>query len=303
MVPMLDEMDTPSRLPFYIVLVNLVLHFCLMISVMAPFASAGSGLLWDKSGLLLVDFVSMFCVWYFYTKTVKTSPGFLDDSHPDIGKWRRLYEETLESLVDEGNASADHDAPKPRFELCHTCHVARPYRSKYCRVTRKCVLLFDHFCPFVDNTVGLNNYSYFFLFLLSIVTAILSYSVTWIMYASRYTAEHGSYPWLVMLLSAEISFILVPVFGLFVYHLQLTLTNLTTNEHMNMRKYRYLFPVIGGQRVFKNPWDKGYFGNFMDRMSPSRDCYEIPADFESLIHNDAPMPASSCCRHGKCESA
>lgn len=188
-------------------------------------------------------------------------------------------------------------------QLLHMCHVARPHRSKYCRFSRKCVLLFDHFCPFVNNTVGLYNYKYFYIFLMSITLAIISFIGTLIFYVSRYRAQHGSIPWLVLVLGGEISIILFPVGGLFLYHTQLTLMNLSTNEHINLGKYKYLYPVIGGRRVYKNPWDKGYFNNFMDRFHPSPACYEIHSDFEALINKNAPMPHSGgCCSHGKCEN-
>ena len=188
-------------------------------------------------------------------------------------------------------------------QLCHTVHVARPHRSKYCRVTRKCVLLFDHFCPFVNNTVGLYNYKYFLLFLVSIFSGILSFVATLVIYTSRYRAEHGSFPWVVVGFGTEISVILIPVAGLLIYHIQLTLMNMSTNEHINLRRYKYLHPVINGRRVFKNPWDKGFFGNLMDRFNPSPACYEIHSDFESLIKKVAPMPASGgCCSRGKCEN-
>jgi hypothetical protein len=98
----MDEMDEPTKFPFYFVCFNFALHFFFMVGVFAPFFNAGSGLLWDKSGWLLTNFVFMFLSWYFFYKTVKTGPGYLDDTLPDIGKWRRLYEETLESYADEG---------------------------------------------------------------------------------------------------------------------------------------------------------------------------------------------------------
>eukprot|EP00536_Pseudo-nitzschia_multiseries_P018586 jgi/Psemu1/328874/estExt_fgenesh1_pg.C_27380001 len=307
MAPQTDEMDAPSRVPFYIVLINMALHLALMVGVMAPFANAGEGLLWDKSGLLLLDFVLMGLTWYSYAKTVRTEPGFLDDSHPDIGKWRRLYEETLESLAEhehENENETTNHQPKRPFELCHTCHVARPHRSKHCRVTRKCVLVFDHFCPFVDNTVGLYNYHYFCMFLVSITTALLAFSVTLATYVSRYRSAHGSFPWLVLALGTELALIFFPCAGLVVYHAQLIGKNLTTNESMNAMRYKYLFPVIGGRRVYHNPWNQGFVvGNLLQKMNPSRACYEIPSDFESLIQKDAPMPVlAACCRHGKCEN-
>mmetsp|Transcript_18337 Transcript_18337/g.42257 ORF Transcript_18337/g.42257 Transcript_18337/m.42257 type:complete len:648 (+) Transcript_18337:105-2048(+) len=298
----LDEMDTPTKIPYYIVIIDLVIHFVLMVGVMAPFANTASGLLWDRSGTLMINFITMFFTWYFYAKTVKTSPGYMDDSMPGIQKWRQLYEDTLEYLADETNYMGDEKMEERPFQLCHTSHVARPYRSKYCRVSRKCVLLFDHFCPFVNNTVGLNNYKYFYMFLMSIFLGIGSFCVTLMTYTFRYKKMHGSYPWLVIAVGGQICTILFPVGGLFLYHTQLTLMNLSTNEHINMRRYKYLHPVINGRRVYKNPWDKGYLGNFMDRFYPSPACYEIHSDFQSLINKNAPMPSSGCCKHGKCES-
>ena len=169
-------------------------------------------------------------------------------------------------------------------------------------MSRKCVLLFDHFCPFVNNTVGLYNYKYFYMFLLSLVIGISSFLVTLVIHASRYRNERGSIPWLVIVLGGQICALLFPVGGLFLYHTQLTLMNLSTNEHINMRRYKYLHPVINGRRVYKNPWDKGYLGNIMDRFYPSPACYEIHSDFQSLINKSASMHSGGCCKHGKCES-
>ena len=103
-----DEMDEPTKFPFYFVVVNFVIHFGILVGVFAPFFDSGHGLLWDKSGWLLTNFVVTAFSWFFFYKTVTTKPGYLDDSLPDIGKWRRLYEETLASYADE---SAHENAP------------------------------------------------------------------------------------------------------------------------------------------------------------------------------------------------
>lgn len=110
----MDEMDSPTKFPFYFVIANLAVHFVMMVGVMAPFANAGKGLMWDKTGFLMLNFVTMFLTWYFYAKTVKTSPGYVDDSMPDIGKWRQLYEDTLESLADETNYLGEQKIPQER---------------------------------------------------------------------------------------------------------------------------------------------------------------------------------------------
>lgn len=37
------------------------------------------------------------------------------------------------------------------YQLCHTCHLRKPLRSKHDRCTNQCIYKFDHFCPFVGN--------------------------------------------------------------------------------------------------------------------------------------------------------
>mgnify|MGYP003386705335 FL=1 len=33
--------------------------------------------------------------------------------------------------------------------VCYTCKLRKPLRSKHCKVQRCCIHKFDHFCPFV----------------------------------------------------------------------------------------------------------------------------------------------------------
>lgn len=133
--------------------------------------------------------------------------------------------------------------------------------------------------------------------------AIITFGGTLLLYLIRYKAEHGTVPWLTLLLGLEICFIIFPVGGLCIYHTQLSIVNLTTNEHMNVRRYKYLYPVVRGKRQYKNPWFKGFFGNFMDRMSPSKACYEVPEDHVALMAQTPDEAAGGCksqCKH--CET-
>lgn len=57
-------------------------------------------------------------------------------------------------------------------KLCPTCLIDRPPRSKHDPTLGKCVRRFDHFCPYIANVVGQNNYLYFYLFLLFVVLGI-----------------------------------------------------------------------------------------------------------------------------------
>ena len=49
---------------------------------------------------------------------------------------------------------------------CPTMRLQAPARSKFCRVTNRRVARFDHYCAWMGNSVGENNYRYFLSFLL-----------------------------------------------------------------------------------------------------------------------------------------
>lgn len=277
-----DEMDAPTKAPFYYLVGNFIIHFVMLFGVFVPVFKADKGLLWDKSGLILLNVVLMLLSWFFFYKTWKTPPGYLDNQNPHISTWRRRYEETLEAYAEVDDKKKLEALPP----LCHTCHVARPLRSKHCRVSGKCVLMFDHYCPFVDNTVGLYNYRYFYLFLLAMTFGILSFIVTLIIYARRYHAEYSTWPVSTLLLGLEVGLCLMPVCGMALYHTQLSMVNLTTNEHINVRKYKYFFPAVNGRRQYRNPWFKGWLGNLMDRLQPSDACYIVPQEHQPLQTHD-----------------
>ncbi|GMP38729.1 hypothetical protein CsSME_00009874 [Camellia sinensis var. sinensis] len=39
-------------------------------------------------------------------------------------------------------------------QLCPTCKIIRPVRSKHCPTCKHCVEQFDHHCPWISNCVG-----------------------------------------------------------------------------------------------------------------------------------------------------
>jgi hypothetical protein len=145
--------------------------------------------------------------------------------------------------------------------------------------------MFDHYCPFVDNTVGMYNYKWFFPFLMFMTLALGSFLITLIMYTRRYT-QTNTMPWFTILCGFEIAICLLPIGGMLAYHTQLTMVNLTTNEHLNVRKYKYLYPTINGKRTYRNPWFKGWWGNTMDRFHPTDMCYMIPAERQGLTSSN-----------------
>ncbi|KAJ1325480.1 palmitoyltransferase ZDHHC4 [Microdochium nivale] len=52
-------------------------------------------------------------------------------------------------------------------QVCKTCLLLKPARSKHCSVCKRCVGRMDHHCVFINNCVGYGNQHYFLLLLLT----------------------------------------------------------------------------------------------------------------------------------------
>ena len=186
-------------------------------------------------------------------------------------KLHNEYESALESLgaetSNDGRNTADARSTPP---LCHSCHIVRPLRSKHCRVSRKCVLVFDHYCPFLGNAIGLYNYKYFWGYIITHTLCVSGYIITCCLYLSR-----SGFDALVTFLMVWIGLNIIPGLGMGTYHAMLTRKNLTTNEYSNLFKYKYLQDDMGR---YANPFDLGVMHNIYVRLFPSEEAYELPAD-------------------------
>ena len=173
-------------------------------------------------------------------------------------------------------------------QVCHTCHIARPLRSKHDRFSRSCILLFDHNCPFVGASIGLYNYQWFYLFL---VTTTIYLLICAILTASYYQRTHET---TVLVVGMAFSVLILFPATMWVYHSQLVSLNLTTNEHMNLHKYDYLRK----QRPY-SPWDKGIVANFVERLwyPPGEHCYVLPSSQSDEMRELVPAPSSGHHHH------
>ena len=55
--------------------------------------------------------------------------------------------------------------PGVMYRYCKICQTIKPPRAHHCTVSGRCILEFDHYCPWVGRTVGYQNYRYFVLLL------------------------------------------------------------------------------------------------------------------------------------------
>ncbi|KAF8393113.1 hypothetical protein HHK36_021354 [Tetracentron sinense] len=178
-------------------------------------------------------------------------------------------------------------------QLCATCKIVRPLRSKHCSTCDRCVEQFDHHCPWVSNCIGKKNKWDFIWFLVLEVSAMLITSaVTSIRLLTDPTAPSTFGAWISHAgthHTGAVSFLIV-MFFLFFGVAVLTVVqasqisrNITTNEMANVMRYSYLRGP-GGR--FRNPYDHGIRKNCSDFLingyNEDVECIEDPAHSEGI---------------------
>ncbi|KAL6621559.1 ankyrin repeat-containing domain protein [Neocallimastix sp. 'constans'] len=83
----------------------------------------------------------------------------------DPGNIPHLSIESRNKVIQE---LAEQDILDSRH-YCVECNIRKPIRSKHCRFCNKCVILFDHHCPWTYNCIGYLNHRSFVIFLYSTV--------------------------------------------------------------------------------------------------------------------------------------
>jgi len=241
--------------------------------------------------------IAIGCLLALYLLVSMTSPGLVKHSkHPPT-----TIRSGQPALSSHPNANDIQSLLWVRDgrSICVTCRHIRPLRSKHCSTLDECVMRYDHYCPFLANTIGAKNYRYYLLFLLyaiGVLSTVIFYDAEYLL---LYGTPGGRVVSVLVLLQAFPLFLWVCM--LFSSHVYLISANLTTNEYVNWMRYKYL---ITEKKHFKNDFDLGLLCNFWnglcetDHMIPPRwlpneaEYREFwPNDVEGI---DGPCPVCGC---------
>ena len=154
------------------------------------------------------------------------------------------HEDDSAQLTDE---SAVRDAP-----FCSECQHYRPPLAKHCHVCRRCVVRFDHHCPFTAQCIGAGNHHLFLAFVTS--------SAIEITVALLYTADsmHVGMTTLDFITAIVVLFVEIGTgavsWGLALFHWYLVVQGATTYTFIQTQRasqslgYGYSSKVVG-QRI------------------------------------------------------
>ncbi|KAG0048473.1 hypothetical protein BGZ83_006589 [Gryganskiella cystojenkinii] len=146
-------------------------------------------------------------------------------------------------------------------------HLPKPERTHHCSVCKKCVLKYDHHCPWIHNCVGHFNHRFFVMFLTYLPAACLYFVLMGVGPFMLAANLEDNWPyWLDRSLVAFAEVLAVAigiaVGGMGCWHWYLTLTAQTTLEQVNNSYIRIMCKKRG--ETFTNMYDFGVIGNLMD---------------------------------------
>ncbi|XP_002969220.2 protein S-acyltransferase 24 [Selaginella moellendorffii] len=199
----------------------------------------------------------------FLYRCTSKDPGYVSKNRGDDPFGKHMTDSLLKSDLNTSALWAGFWS-----QLCPTCKIVRPVRSKHCSICNRCVEQFDHHCPWISNCVGKRNKWDFFLFLCCETTGmIVAGAVTVHRLKTDPNAPSTPGDWLRHVASHHVgalSFVLADFFLFFgvaiftgIQAAQIA-RNITTNEMANAARYVYL---RGPDGLFFNPYDHGFWKN------------------------------------------
>jgi len=99
--------------------------------------------------------------WGMFHSVAVTSLLFLGA----ISQWQAMLTDPGAVPRDAIPFSKDFRTHNVPVRTCRRCGCFKPARAHHDRISNRCVVKMDHYCPWVNNVVGFNNHKFFILFL------------------------------------------------------------------------------------------------------------------------------------------
>ncbi|XP_067940031.1 palmitoyltransferase ZDHHC12-B-like isoform X2 [Watersipora subatra] len=143
---------------------------------------------------------------------------------------------------------------------CKICKIPQPIRSRHCEDCNRCVLKYDHHCPWLSTCVGEKNHKFFWLFLLFINIVIIFSAIIAVKGFPSHKQNDPDFDGreIASILFTILDCIIFLVGGLstislFGFHSYLMCTNQTTWESVSRTRISYLKKLKDDY----NPFDMG----------------------------------------------
>jgi len=231
------------------------------------------GTIYELQTVHLIFVFTNILMLIFLVKTHNTDPGTL-------AKNTNEYDHSIRQMAFYDAWRQNDAGYNPLNRLCHTCRLVKPPRAKHCKITNRCVRHFDHYCPYVYNTIGFKNRHYFGVFV-----TLISLCCFFTHYMSyKYMQIHGRDYW-IYACNCLCSFFTLMTTALAIMTWYQAGLNMTTNERSCAHRYEYLKDSNGR---FYNPYDRGFWTNvkeFLHRVKVADEVTVLQKTVDSAIHN------------------
>eukprot|EP00055_Hartaetosiga_balthica_P011161 m.49916 g.49916 ORF g.49916 m.49916 type:complete len:520 (+) comp7478_c1_seq2:123-1682(+) len=161
------------------------------------------------------------------------------------------------------------DASLKRGDICYTCLIEKPLRSKHDAITNKCYHRFDHYCTWIGDAVAEDNYGRFFFHIsLQFIGHLLFLYMCFVAYRTRPVFDGLLMSLLFLASVGDQLFGLYFAGSLATQHWDYVLANYTTNESVNREKYDHfkLPKAKGDKQKYRSPFSRGPLFNIKQML-------------------------------------
>ena len=131
--------------------------------------------------------------------------------------------------------------PGVYYEYCPHCRVMRPPRAKHCNILNKCIYHYEYYSPWIYNSIGINNYRYYLLWLFwmcvgsfyaACLTCLLISDMPfeWMNLAIEFMFQ-PNLPFIIFFFGVITTISAVFFTCMLSYHIKLVYSNLTSSEY------------------------------------------------------------------------